>query len=197
MGNTRGFKDFMAYNLSDLRVLVIEDNQPMLDIIRSILFAFGVGEVYGVRNGETGFKLYCEIDPDLVICDWMMKPGDGIYFTEQVRSSPMSPNPFVPIILITGFSVKKRVMQARDAGVTEFLVKPFTAKDLYARIVQAIERPRKYIRSQNFFGPDRRRGGARDDDYSGPKRRKNDTMDKFEKEEIELISKHINKTDFL
>lgn len=185
----------MAYNFSDLRVLVIEDNQPMLEITRSILFAFGVGEAYGVRNGEAGYKLYCEMDPDLIICDWMMQPMDGISFTRQVRTNPMSPNPFVPIILITGFSVKKRVMQARDAGVTEFLSKPFSAKDLYTRIVQVVERPRKYIRSYDFFGPDRRRNRP-DSDYEGPKRRKNDEGRKtVSKSDIDIISRDIDKSN--
>lgn len=164
----------MAYNFSELRILVIEDNPPMLDIIKSILHSFEVGEVHTARNGETGYKLFCEVDPDLVICDWMMKPGDGISFTRKVRTDPSSPNPFVPVIMVTGFSVKKRVIQARDAGVTEFLVKPFTAKDMYARIVQVIEKPRKYIRSKSFFGPDRRRGRSTPIES---KRRKSDVQD--------------------
>lgn len=183
----------MTYNFSDLRVLVIEDNQPMLEITRSILFAFGVGEAYGVRNGEAGYKLYCEMDPDLIICDWMMQPMDGITFTRQVRTSPASPNPFVPIILITGFSVKKRVMQARDVGVTEFLVKPFSAKDLYTRIVQVVEKPRRYIRSHDFFGPDRRR--MRSEDYAGPARRKNDERTPLSTKDFELISRDTNQSD--
>jgi two-component system chemotaxis response regulator CheY len=65
-------------------------------------------------------------------------------------------------------------MQARDAGVTEFLVKPFTARDLYRRLYQIIERPRQFVRSEDFFGPDRRRKGAAD--YQGPLRRDTDVQ---------------------
>jgi DNA-binding response OmpR family regulator len=75
----------------------------------------------------------------------------------------------VPIILMTGYSAKIRVMEARDKGVTEFMVKPFSAKDLFARIEQLVEKPRKFVHSKGFFGPDRRR--RKIDDYEGPRRR--------------------------
>jgi DNA-binding response OmpR family regulator len=73
---------------------------------------------------------------------------------------------------MTGFSEKRRVVQARDAGVTEFLVKPFTARDMYRRISQIVERPREFVKSEDFFGPDRRR--TKRSDYEGPLRREED-----------------------
>ncbi len=162
----------MAYQFHGIKILLVEDNQPMLDLAKSILTTFGVGLVYTAKNGEAGFKLFKEINPDLVIADWMMKPMDGISLTRLIRNDPKSPNQFVPVILMTGFSEKRRVLQARDAGVTEFLVKPFNARDLYRRIAQVIERPRQFVRSDDFFGPDRRRN--RNISYYGPYRREND-----------------------
>lgn len=164
----------MSYQLEAIKVLVVEDNQPMLELAKSILGTFGVGMVYTSKNGEDGFRKFCEINPDLVIADWMMKPMDGISLTRRIRNDPASPNQFVPVILMTGFSEKRRVIQARDAGVTEFLVKPFNARDLYRRISQVIERPRQFVRSDDFFGPDRRR--KREDVYYGPMRRDSDSM---------------------
>src|SRR5690606_23036594 len=120
----------------------------------------------------------------IVIADWMMKPMNGIAFTERVRTDKKSPNPYVPIILMTGFSERRRVIEARDAGVTEFLVKPFTARDLYKRIVQVIERPRQFVRAENFFGPDRRRKRDRNDKYYGPFRRE---VDSYNPETVKLI----------
>ncbi len=162
----------MTYQFQKMSVLVVEDNQPMLDITRALLNVFGVSQIYGAAHGEAGYKKFCEHNPDLVIADWMMKPMDGISFTRIVRNDPASPNPYVPIILMTGFSEKRRVLQARDAGVTEFLVKPFSARDLYKRMVQVIERPRQFVRSPDFFGPDRRR--KRTQDYAGPFMRETD-----------------------
>ncbi len=164
----------MSYQLETIKVLIVEDNQPMLDLAKSILATFGVGIVYTAKNGEDGFKKYCEIHPDLVIADWMMKPMDGISLTRRIRNDPASPNQFVPVILMTGFSEKRRVIQARDAGVTEFLVKPFNARDLYRRISQVIERPRQFVRSEDFFGPDRRR--KTEEEFRGVQKRDTDSM---------------------
>ncbi|MBI2234405.1 MAG: response regulator [Micavibrio aeruginosavorus] len=160
------------YQMHNISILVVEDNQPMMDIAKSLLLTFGVGHVIGAADGEIGFKRFCEYNPDIVLADWMMKPMDGITFTRLIRNDPRSPNPYVPVILMTGFSERRRVLQARDAGVTEFLVKPFNARDLYKRIAQVIERPRQFVRSGDFFGPDRRR--SRPMNFSGPYRREND-----------------------
>lgn len=162
----------MSYKFESLKVLVVEDNQPMLDLTKSILQTFGVGVIYTAVDGEHGFTIHCKTNPDMVIADWMMQPCDGISLTRRIRNDKRSPNPYVPIILMTGFSEKKRVIAARDAGVTEFLVKPFNARDLYRRIVQVIEKPRQFVKSEGFFGPDRRRNRA--SAYSGPLRRVDD-----------------------
>ncbi|MCB1784287.1 MAG: response regulator [Alphaproteobacteria bacterium] len=164
----------MAYKFETLKVLVVEDNKPMLDLTRSILQTFGVGKVIPATDGNQGFSLFCEENPDMVIADWMMQPCDGISLTRMVRNDPRSPNPYVPVILMTGFSEKRRVISARDAGVTEFLVKPFNARDLYRRIVQVIEKPRQFVRSGSFFGPDRRRISSTV--YNGPMRRAEDML---------------------
>lgn len=174
----------MAYQFQRISVLVIEDNQPMLDIVKALLTTFGVGQVIGAANGEIGFKKYHEYNPDIIIADWMMKPMDGISFTRRVRADETGPNQFVPIVLMTGFSEKRRVFQARDAGVTEFLVKPFNARDLYKRIVQVIERPRQFVRAGDFFGPDRRR--RKDASFSGPYRRETDYQNPAVGEALQL-----------
>ena len=159
----------MAYDFSTVSVLIVEDNQPMVTLLKTLLNTFGIEKIFTAKDGDEGFDVFKKESPDLVISDWMMKPVDGISFTRRIRNDSMSPNQFVPVILMTGFSEKRRVMQARDAGVTEFLVKPFNARDLYRRISQIIERPRQFVRSEDFFGPDRRRKSAKD--YGGPERR--------------------------
>ncbi len=159
----------MPYRFDTVSVLIVEDNQPMAMMARAILQTFGVREVIIAKNGEDGFEAFCRHNPDIVIADWMMKPIDGVVLTRMIRGEPRSPNPFVPIILMTGFSEKTRVAMARDCGVTEFLVKPFEAKQLYKRIAQVIERPRQFVRSEGFFGPDRRR--LVDATFAGPWKR--------------------------
>ena len=182
----------MAYQFHKISVLVVEDNIPMLDITKSLLVTFGVGHVIGAQNGDIGFKRFKEYNPDIVIADWMMKPTDGISFTRQIRNDPKSPNAFVPVILMTGFSEKRRVIQARDAGVTEFLVKPFNAQDLYKRITQVIERPRQFVRAPDFFGPDRRRKPKKT--FTGPYRRESDMQHENTLRKIQEQQKEAHET---
>lgn len=173
----------MPYNLDNVSILVVEDMQPMLELTKSILKIFGFKNVYGARDAERGFQMLKEYNPDIVVTDWLMEPVNGLELIHKIRTSKESPNPYVPIILMTGYSDRTRVENARDTGVTEFLMKPYTAKDLYSRIVQVIEKPRQFVECEGFFGPDRRR--RKNDDYRGPMRRQTDDDDDFIEEENE------------
>ena len=72
--------------------------------------------------------------------------------------------------MLTGHTEADRVMEARDAGVTEFLAKPVSALQLFQRIRTIIEAPRQYVRTADYFGPDRRRRNELD--YEGVERRR-------------------------
>lgn len=158
----------MTYHFEKITILIVEDSKPMMEILKSLLHTFGVKNILTATDGAKGYDLFRQHNPDLVIADWMMDPVDGIKMCEWVRTRNDSPNRFVPFILMTGYSERKRVFKARDTGITEFLVKPFKAQDLYKRIYQVIERPRQFVDAGNFFGPDRRRTATT---YTGPDRR--------------------------
>jgi two-component system, chemotaxis family, chemotaxis protein CheY len=163
----------MGFKFDKLSMLVVEDTQPMQKLLVSVLEALGIKNVETATNGDDAFRAFCQRKHDIVLSDWSMEPIDGIELTRMIRKHPMSPNKLTPVILITGYSAWTRVEEARDAGVTEFLVKPFTANDIARRITHVINRPRDFIETQDFFGPDRRR---RDDvNYKGPMRRDIDT----------------------
>ncbi len=158
-----------GYNLERLNFLIVDDNKHMRALVKTILHAFGSKNVHDASDGADAFKELKVFPADIIICDWNMSPLDGIDFIKLVRTGKDSPNPFVPIIMLTGHTEMHRVIEARDAGVNEFLAKPISAKALYARIRSIIERPRPFIRTKTFFGPDRRR---RVIDYNGAERRK-------------------------
>ena len=147
----------------------------MRALLRALLGSVGVKEIAEAAHGQAAIDVLRERRSDLVLTDLAMKPMDGLEFTRHVRSNPLSPNPFVPIIMITGHTEKHRVEAARDAGVTEFLAKPITAHNLFSRIAEIMERPRAFVRCDNYFGPDRRRRQV--DGYSGPWRRQEDLQD--------------------
>lgn len=158
--------------IEDLSILVVEDTLPMLSMICSTLNILGIKNVQRARHGEEGFEQFIEHKPDVVITDWLMEPMDGLELIKKIRLNPRSPNKTVPVIMITGYSALKRVQTARDYGVTEFLVKPFTAKSISARLNHIIDKPRGFVQTDNYFGPDRRR--RRDPNYDGPLRRDED-----------------------
>ena len=155
--------------MHSIKVLLVEDNGAMQELVKSLLLSFGITTVFTADTAEKAFDILQRKNPDLVITDWMLKPVDGIELTRKIRTDTRSPNEFVPIIMMTGFCEATRVMHARDCGITEFLVKPFTARDLYRRLVECIERPRQFVRCKGFFGPDRRRQET--SNYSGVDRR--------------------------
>ncbi|MCB9991049.1 MAG: response regulator [Rhodospirillales bacterium] len=173
----------MVYQLSKASILVVDDMQPMLALTSSLLKIFGFENIILAHDAEEGFRKFCEHNPDIVLTDWLMAPYDGTELIHKIRNDDASPNKFVPIIMMTGYSHKIRVEQARDSGVTEFLVKPFRAKDLFARVEQLIEKPRRFVDARSFFGPDRRR--KKPADYMGPFRR---GADEFQ--EIAMMEKN-------
>jgi CheY-like chemotaxis protein len=161
-----------------LKALIVEDNAHMRSLLRALLNSIGIKEIAEAANGQSGLTLLRERRSDLILADLAMNPMDGLEFTRRVRNDEQSPNPFVPIIMITGHTEKHRVEAARDAGVTEFLAKPITANNLFSRIAEIVERPRAFVRCNNYFGPDRRRHQL--DGYAGPWRRKDDFEQKVE-----------------
>lgn len=162
----------MAFNFGKLSVLVVEDTPPMRKLMCSVLGTLGIGHILQAENGEQGFEKMRASNPDVVIADWMMEPVNGIELAREIRTNTLSPNRMVPIILVTGYSALQRVAEARDAGVNEFLVKPFSANDLAKRIAYVINKPRDFIDNDTYFGPCRRR--MRNPDYRGPFRRQED-----------------------
>jgi CheY-like chemotaxis protein len=160
---------------SRLRFLVIDDNAHMRRILRALLYGFGAREVHEAEDGAAGLDAFTHHLPDIVITDWAMPIFDGLELTQMIRQPGANPNPYVAIIMLTGHSEKKRVVAARDAGITEFLAKPISAKGLYERIVNVIASPRPFIKTKTYFGPDRRRNV--NPNYVGPERRKGGKAD--------------------
>lgn len=161
------------YDFRYLRVLVVDDSRFMTRVVTQILKALGVGQVEAAHSGADGYQMAKEFVPDIVISDWDMDGGEGPELVNLLRNSDDSPCPYVNIIMLTGFAERRRVLEARDFGITEFLTKPVSAKGLYSRLVALVERPRPFVRVQSeYFGPDRRR--VANEDYKGPERRATD-----------------------
>jgi CheY-like chemotaxis protein len=160
----------LRYDL--LKILLVDDNHHMRVLLGEILKALGVRHIFEAADGAQALKMMRTTQIDIVMTDLSMQPLDGIDFTRLLRRSPDSPNQMVPVIMITGHSTVARVQEARNAGVNEFLAKPLTARGVVERISQVIDHPRPFVKTETYFGPDRRRRA--DPGYNGPWRREGD-----------------------
>jgi CheY-like chemotaxis protein len=139
-----------------LSFTVVEDNVHMRRLIQTLLHSFGSRKIHEAEDGASGLKSVEHNSPDIVITDWKMPVFDGIEFVRMIRNPETCANAYIPIIMLTGQCENQRLIQARSAGVTEFLCKPFTAACLYDRICNIILNPRPFVRTGTYFGPQRR-----------------------------------------
>lgn len=156
-----------SYDLSSVSVLIVEQHPQMRTLLRQIMRQFGVGNTFDANDPETGFERFIGTSPDIVFIDWTPE-FDGLTLTKRIRAGEKSANPWTAIIICTAYTEKHHIIEARDAGTTEFLAKPVSAKSIYSRIVSVIDDPRPFVRGGTFNGPDRRR---KEIPYPGEERR--------------------------
>ncbi len=161
----------MRYDL--LKFLIVDDNHHMRVLLSEILKALGVWQICEASEGAQGLQMMRDHPIDIILTDLAMQPLDGIDFVRLLRRSPESPNRMCPVIMITGHSTMARVNEAREAGVNEFLAKPLTARGVVERINQIVNHPRGFVKTRDYFGPDRRRRS--EPKFQGPFRREDDT----------------------
>ena len=159
----------MAYDLSQLFVMVVDDNEHARALVRTILHTLGVRNLKLCEGAEAALDELATFPADIVVTDWEMQGMSGVELTKRLRTDADSPNPYIPVIMMTGHTERTKVLQARDAGVTEFLVKPISSRLLCQRLQAVIDKPRPFVRAKGFFGPDRRRRSSLD--FGGQERR--------------------------
>lgn len=161
----------MAYNFKNVRVLVVECTPSMYQLVKSVLSMLTVPErnIYDAYDPEEAFDKFKSVKHDIIITDWLQNPDQGIKLTQMIRQKEGSPNQFVPIIMTAGTGNYHSVLKARDAGVSDYIVKPFSAQTMADRLVRVIEDDRNFVVSEKFVGPDRRHHN--DKSYNGPERR--------------------------
>lgn len=158
-----------SYNFSSFCLLILDDNPFIRKIVREMCRGFGFPVIVEANTVDEAMTLLDGDHFDMVICDWEMSPVDGAEFVKRVRAKPEGPLRYLPIIMLTAHTAVSRITTARDLGVTEFLAKPISAKTLLTRICSIVDRPRPFIATPTYFGPDRRR--HKEERHSGPERR--------------------------
>jgi two-component system chemotaxis response regulator CheY len=147
--------------LFPLRVLLADQDQRTADLVRRVLYNFGFRKIDVVLNADDVLRLLRTYRYELLICESRLRGGDGKSVIKKIRS--MKDNKRVrrdvPIIMLTADSDADHVRLARDAGINEFVKKPFNAKTLSERIIQVIDFPRIFVDAEEYAGPCRRRRG--------------------------------------
>tara|TARA_R110001606_G_scaffold234677_1_gene382396 strand:+ start:401 stop:1456 length:1056 start_codon:yes stop_codon:yes gene_type:complete len=153
--------------LENLTVLLVEDSQQLRALLVSVLSQLGVGNIVRANDGADAIRQIkaMQTDPgsigatsiDLVLSDWLMEPIDGATLLRWIRRHKDSPDRFMPFIMVSAYSDWDRVQTARNLGVNEFLAKPFSVASVFEHINAVIQDTRSFVRTDSFFGPDRRR----------------------------------------
>lgn len=171
----------MQATVKNLSILVLDNEKKIAGLIRDVLIKLGFSPslIFTASDGFEGIDLLRKRPVDLIVTDWELLPTqeyremadnsviqsehgefppvNGASFVRCLRRSPRSPNPFVPVIMLTGPTLPNHILYARDAGVNEILMKPLMAEDLARRIVTVVEQPRDFVTCPTYRGPCRRR----------------------------------------
>jgi CheY-like chemotaxis protein len=139
--------------VSQLNVLIVDDNAYMRNIVRSLLTNIGVKKIFEAPDGIAGLELIRSEMPDIVILDWEMPMLNGPEFVRIVRSPGVFPLPDIPIIMLTAHGERWRIVEAVRLGVNEFLCKPVSAKALHDRFVSILLKPRASVQLGEYYGP--------------------------------------------
>lgn len=144
-------------DMENVTFAVVDDNVNMRHLVCTLIRSFGARTIFEADDGATGLEIIDSCGPDIVVTDWEMPLIDGLEMTRLVRKPDTFKFPYTPIIMLTGYSERNRVIEAGEAGITEFLCKPVSARALYQRIQSIILVPRPFVRTDIYFGPERRR----------------------------------------
>jgi CheY-like chemotaxis protein len=143
--------------IETLRVLIVDDDQYMRKVVRTMLAAIGIRTVFEANDGMSGLDAICKHSPDIVLVDWEMPMIDGAQFVRMVRAPGEFPVPDVPIIMLTGHADRWRVLEAARLGAHEYLLKPVSTKALHDRIISILGNPRPTVKLDGYYGPYPRR----------------------------------------
>ena len=145
-----------------LRLLFVDDERHTRLLLREMLRGTELSGAEFADSAASGFEAIRTTPPDLVFTDWQMPGGSGLDLIRMIRERPDSPDPLLPVILLTASGDAAHVISARNAGAAGYLVKPIHLGGILERVEQAVSRQRPFIVSPAYTGPDWRRAAGDD-----------------------------------
>lgn len=137
-------KSFSKADVENTNVLILDDDNRMVNLLRTTLRAFGFDNIRKAATCEKAWQTLQTDKIDMVIVDWVLgNEKSGISLVKDIRTHLNSPNRQLPIIMLTGKADLRNVMEAKEVGVSEFLSKPFTVEGLKDRILSVLLKKRR------------------------------------------------------
>ncbi|MFK7961399.1 MAG: response regulator [Phycisphaerales bacterium] len=117
-----------------MRIMLVDDSKTMRNIQKNILAQLGYNNLEEACDGQDALSKVGAFKPDLLLVDWNMPTMDGLTFVKAIRKQGLK----TPVIMVTTESEKERVVEAIKAGVSNYIVKPFTPDTLSQRVTETI-----------------------------------------------------------
>ena len=153
------------------RILIVDPNPASNKLLQELLRSLVTCQVWTAATDGKAIQAARAIDPQILFIENTGPELDGARLTRALRRSDLSCRK-APIVMVTAEATAQTILGARDAGVHEFLRKPFTIKDLVRRLEAVALKPRDWVEAVHYVGPDRRRFNS--GDYAGPRKRRSD-----------------------
>lgn len=151
------------------RVLIVDANPPAR-VLADVLKELGAAQVRIANTAKAALTAAYEDNPQIIFTEYAGPNWDGLELVRNMRRSDLSCRK-APVIMVTGEAFAHAILGARNAGVHEFLRKPYTTNDLIRRIEAVTVKTRDWVEGVGYVGPDRRRFNS---GFTGPRKRKSD-----------------------
>lgn len=158
----------MTLDLKGSSFLILDQDEQVRTVLKSLLKANGAGHIYLEEDGTEGLRILKTTEVDIVICGANMQPLGGRDFTRIVRRDETLKNREVPIILATKEISHSLVKDARDSGINDIVAKPLNALNVLKKLLKGLNNHRAFIDTRFYVGPDRR---SIDQGFRGEERR--------------------------
>lgn len=154
------------------RVLIVDPATPSARLLADLMRNIAPVQIWHAPTTRKGLEAARQVNPQIVFVELAGADVDGIEFTRLLRRSDAACR-MAPVIMVTATATAAAILGARDAGVHEFLRKPYNTKELLRRLEAVTLHPRDWVEAVQYVGPDRRRFNS--GDYAGPRKRRSDT----------------------
>ncbi len=163
------------------RVLIVDPQPQAARLLSELLRDLARSQTVSASSTVRAYELAKDFNPQIIFVESAGPELDGCKLVRAIRRSELACRE-APVVMVTSTATAASIMAARDAGVHEFLRKPFTTKDLVRRLLAVTLQERMWIEAMNYIGPDRRRFNSAE--YAGPRKRRSDPRELSEPAKI-------------